>query len=62
MAIRNFGVGAFFLGGKNLSRWQRVKQIVRAWERMNELATNTPRPFLLQVNASGTLVEPLQAP
>ncbi|MBM3214900.1 hypothetical protein FJZ36_08300 [Candidatus Poribacteria bacterium] len=53
-------VGAFFLGGKNLTHCQLVQQLVRNWPRMKELAANTQKPFAYRVPPSGTRIELIQ--
>ena len=53
-ALRQHRVGAFFLGGKNLSRCDLIQQLVRNWSRMKQLASNTKRPFAFRVPRSGT--------
>jgi hypothetical protein len=52
-AIRDYRVGAFFLGGKNRSRCELIQQLVRNWPRMKELATTTNRPFAYRIPPSG---------
>lgn len=49
-------VGVFFLLGKEMSRWQRVLQVVRAWEKIEHEADNASRPFSFTVNRHGTQV------
>lgn len=56
-ALRNFKVGAFFLGGKNRTRWELVQQLVRNWARIKELAEKTKRPFAFRVPPTGTKIE-----
>lgn len=58
-AYRTYGVGAFILGGKNLPRWDLVKQIVLSWHHIKEAAVNTQRPFAYRVRANGGRLEPL---
>ena len=53
-ALRANGVGAFFLGGKNRNRCELIRQLVRNWPRMKELAGKTKRPFAFRVPPSGT--------
>lgn len=52
-AFKRYGVGAFFLGGKNRTVWQLVQQIVRNWPRIHEYAGRTRRPFAFRVPPSG---------
>jgi PIN domain-containing protein len=58
-ALKKFHVGAFFLAGKTMGGWDRVKQVVRAWHRMKEIAEKEKRPFIFQVNNHGTDIEKL---
>lgn len=58
-AIKQHRVGAFFLGGKDRSRWDLVQQVVRNWVRMNELAGKTARPFAFRVPPQGTSIDRL---
>ena len=58
-ALKKNHVGAFFLGGKSMSRWDRIRQIVRAWHRMTEIAEKEKRPFAYQVNYHGTEIDKL---
>ena len=53
-ALRQSGVGAFFMGGKNRTRCELIQQLVRHWPRMKELARKTPVPFAFRIPPSGT--------
>lgn len=53
-ALKQNGVGAFFLGGKNRNRCELIQQVVRNWPRMKQLAGGTSRPFAFRVPPSGT--------
>lgn len=55
-ALKEHGVGAFFMGGKQRSRCQLIQQLVRNWPRMKELAGKTQLPFSFQVPPSGAKV------
>jgi hypothetical protein len=55
-AIREHGVGAFFLGGKNRSRCELIQQLVRHWPRLKDLANRTKRPFAFRIPPSGTKI------
>ena len=59
-ALRSHKVGAFFLAGKNLTRWQLVVQVVRNWNQMKELAGSKQLPFAYRVPPYGTSVKSLQ--
>ena len=58
-AIKQHRVGAFFLGGKDRSRWDLIQQVVRNWRRMNELSEKTVRPFAFRVPPQGTAIDRL---
>lgn len=53
-ALKQYGVGAFFLGGKNRSRWDLVRQLVRNWDQIKEYSEKTRRPFAFRVPPTGT--------
>lgn len=59
-ALREHGVGAFFMGGKNQNRCQLIQQLVRNWPRIKDQAAKTPVPFAFQVPPTGTKLRPLQ--
>jgi hypothetical protein len=58
-ALKKYKVGAFFLLGKSMSRWDRVRQIVRAWDKINDIANKEKPPFIYQVNYHGTEITKL---
>jgi hypothetical protein len=58
-ALKTNNVGAFFLSGKSMGKWESIKQLVQSWEKIQEIAKNNPRPFAFQINRSGTKVEKL---
>ncbi|MDO8678455.1 MAG: DUF5615 family PIN-like protein [Acidobacteriota bacterium] len=58
-AIKQHRVGAFYLGGKERSRWELIQQVVRNWPRMNELAEKTARPFAFRVPPQGAAIDRL---
>ncbi len=59
-ALRDEGVGAFFLGGKNRSRCDLIEQVVRNWRRMKDYATRTTKPFAFRIPPSGTKFSRIQ--
>lgn len=59
-ALRQYRIGAFFLGGKQLSRWQLITQIVRAWPLILEANQAANKPFIFIVNRSGTNLDRLE--
>ena len=52
--IKEHKIGAFFLAGKNMSRWDYIRQIVRAWHKIEAAAKKDPPPFTYQVTRSGS--------
>ncbi len=55
-ALKRYKVGAFFLGGKTMGRWDQIKQIIRAWSKIREIAGKTRLPFAYNVTRSGNKV------
>ena len=53
-ALKNYGVGAFFLGGKQRTRWKLVQQVVRNWPQIVAYASSTARPFAVRVRPTGS--------
>lgn len=53
-ALKEYKVGAFFLGGKNRTRCELIQQLVRNWPRMKSLANTELRPFAFRVPPTGT--------
>ena len=47
------GVGCFVLGSRN--RFEQARILFRAWDRMQEMMNNTPRPFIVRIDAYGRL-------
>jgi len=58
-AIHKFGVGVFELIGKDMSLWDRVKQVVRGWENIEDKANSTEPPFVFKVSRAGRKLERL---
>ena len=52
-ALKEHGVGAFFMGGKKRNRCQLIQQLVRNWPQIKECARNTKRPFAFRVRPTG---------
>lgn len=52
-ALKIHGVGAFFLGGKNMGHWDQVLQVIRAWHRIKEYADKTKPPYAFTVSLAG---------
>jgi len=53
--IRRFQVGAFFLVGKNLSRWEIIKTIINNWELIKATADTSNRPFIYRLYKGGKM-------
>ncbi|MBN4081278.1 DUF5615 family PIN-like protein [Caldithrix abyssi] len=53
-ALKKYKVGAFFLGGKNRSTWDIIRQLVRNWHRIKEYANKERKPFAVRIPPSGT--------
>jgi hypothetical protein len=58
--LKDYKVGSIFLMGKSMSRWNYIRQVVRAWEKIEKIAEREPRPFAFQVNRHGTEVTKIQ--
>jgi predicted nuclease of predicted toxin-antitoxin system len=52
--IKQSNVGAFFIGGKNLTRCAIIQQVVRNWPRIKAFSAKTKLPFLFRIPPSGT--------
>jgi hypothetical protein len=52
--LKQHKVGAFFLMGKTMSRWNYIRQIVRAWEKIEQTIERETPPFAYQINPQGT--------
>lgn len=58
-ALKQHGVGAFFLGGKKLGRCAIIRQLVRNWHRIKEHSNSQRPPFALRIPATGTRITSL---
>ena len=52
-AIVHYGVGCFVVPGAELSKWERVRILARAWDTIQALAANEARPFIYRLYADG---------
>jgi len=57
MALHEYKVGAFFLAGKNKTRCELIKQLVRNWPRIKEYALKTKCPFAFRVPPTGAKIK-----
>jgi hypothetical protein len=56
-ALKEYKVGAFFLGGKKMSRWNYIQQLIRAWHKIEDTVERETPPYAYRVNRSGTKLE-----
>jgi len=54
-ALLAHNVGCFMLGGGSRTRWEQARILMRAWDRMQEVFANMPRPFIFAIHADGHL-------
>jgi predicted nuclease of predicted toxin-antitoxin system len=54
--IKKHKIGAFFLMGKTMSRWNYIRQIVRAWHKIETVVEKENPPYAYQVTRQGTQV------
>ena len=52
-ALKDYSVGAFFLGGKQRNRCQLIMQLVRNWPQIKDHAMKKSKPFAIRVPPSG---------
>ena len=52
-AIKQYGVGCFYLWGAEAKRWEKLQCFARAFDRLVNLDTQTPRPFIFRISQSG---------
>jgi PIN like domain len=57
-AVVTHGVGCFVFTSGNLKRWDMMRILARAWDRMQQAIAETPRPFIYSIHANAS-VEPL---
>jgi hypothetical protein len=53
-ALKEYDVGAFFLGGKDRNLWQLIQQLVRNWPRIKDYADSNRKPFAVRIPPTGT--------
>ena len=54
-AIKQYGIGCFYLWGSEAKRWEKMQCFARAYERIVEAEKITPKPFIFRVGKIGTL-------
>ena len=58
-AIRDYQMGCFYLPGRNAVKWQKVRYFLNAYEKIVEVATTEPRPFIYRIDNRGALIKVL---
>ena len=58
-ALKEHGVGAFFLGGKGLGRCDLIRQLVRNWHRIKDHAERRSPPFAFRIPPRGSKITSL---
>lgn len=54
-AIKQYGIGCFYLWGAEVTRWEKLQCFARAYGRIAEADATTPRPFIYKISQRGTL-------
>lgn len=54
-AIKQHGVGCFYLPGASMPTFYKLQYFLRAYGRINTIASATPKPFLYRVMSSGRI-------
>ena len=54
-AIKRYGIGCFYLWGRNSPKWDIVQCFMAAAPAIIRAAETTPRPFIYRVDRSGSL-------
>ena len=58
-ALKQHGVGAFFLAGKGLSRCDLIRQLVRNWHRIKDYSQKRRPPFACRIPPRGSKITSL---
>ena len=54
-ALLTHGVGCFVFTSGSRTRWDQLRILGRAWDRIQEAIETTPRPFIYSVHADSSL-------
>ena len=54
-AIKQYGIGCFYLWGSEAKRWQKLQCFARAYDQIIEKELTTPKPFIYRVTKTGQL-------
>ena len=55
-AIKQYGIGCFYLWGSEELRWEKMRCFLRAYDGIVKAAGSTPRPFIYRVTEKGRLI------
>jgi hypothetical protein len=55
LAIKQHGIGCFYLWGNNAPTWEKLVCFVRAYPRIEYAIGDTQRPFIYEINRVGRL-------
>ena len=61
-ALLTHGVGCFMLTSGNRTKWEQMRIVAKAWDRIQEVIAKTPLPFIQLVHADGTIEALYPAP
>lgn len=56
-AVKQHGLGCFYLARAQGPMWDKCKLFMRVYDRMVDLASNTPRPFIFRVASNGRITQ-----
>jgi len=56
-AIKQYGIGCFYLWGWHAKRWEKMQCFARAYDRIVEAEKTTPKPFIFRVAKMGGLTQ-----
>ena len=54
-AIKQYGIGCFYLWGSEAKRWEKMQCFARAYGRIVQAEIGTPKPFIYRVTKTGRL-------
>ncbi len=60
-ALKQYNIGCFYLWGSQAPRWEAFRVFARAFDRVVDRSSHTPRPFIYRINKDGRLV-PVRLP
>ncbi len=54
-ALISHGVGCFMLTSGNRKKWEQMRILAKAWDRIQAVIATTPRPFIQIVHPDGSI-------